>query len=78
MRHLRSGVTFKAEAGLFEQFGRHREITLCRAYLAMSEVRREVRQEPLHVFAFAVPGNEANDCEGVTEIVQSGLVSGIV
>jgi hypothetical protein len=77
MRHLWSGVTLKAEAGLFQQFGRHGEIALGRVYLAMSEVRRKVRQEPLHVFGFAVSGDQANDCEGVPEIVQTWLVPGI-
>jgi hypothetical protein len=44
----------------------------------MSEVSRQVGQEPLDVLAFAVPGNEANDCESVPEIVQSRLVPGIL
>jgi hypothetical protein len=52
-----------------EQFGRHGEIALRRAHFAMTEVSRRVRQEPLDVLAFAVPGNEANDCESVPEIV---------
>jgi hypothetical protein len=35
----------------------------------MSEVRGEMGQEPLNVLAFAVPGDEANDREGVSEVV---------
>ena len=77
MRHLRPGVPFEADAGLFEQFCRHGEIALRIAETGMSEVDRQVGQESLNVLAFAVPGDEANDRECVSEIVQSRLKSGI-
>ena len=35
-----------------------------------------MRQEPLNVLAFAVPGDEANDREGMAEVMQSRLESG--
>ena len=44
----------------------------------MSEVDRQVRQEPLNVLAFAVPGDEANDGECMAEVMQSRLKSGIL
>ena len=78
MRHLRSGVALEAEAGLLEQFGGHGEVALGVAQHAMSEVDRQVRKEPLDVLALAVPGDEANDREGVAEVMQSRLESSIV
>ena len=78
MRRLRSGVALEAEAGLLEQFGGHGEVALGVAQHAMSEIDRQVGQEPLDVLALAVPGDETNDREGMAEVVQSRLKAGIV
>jgi hypothetical protein len=78
MRRLRSGVALEAEAGLLEQLGGHGEVALGVAQHAMSEIDRQVGQEPLDVLALAVPGDETNDREGMAEVVQSRLKAGIV
>jgi hypothetical protein len=78
MRCLRSGVALKAEAGLLEQLGGHGEIALGVTQHAVSEVGRQVRKKPLDVLALAVPGDEANDREGVAEVMQARLESSIV
>ena len=78
MRRLRSGVALEAEAGLLEQFGGHGEVALGVAQHAMSEIDRQVGQEPLDVLALAVPCDETNDREGMAEVVQSRLKASIV
>ena len=78
MRHLRPGVTLEAEAGLLEQFGGHGQIPLGVTQHAMSEIDRQVRKKPLDVLALAIPSDEANDREGVTEVMQSRLESSTV
>ena len=66
MRHLRPGITLEAEAGLLQQLGGHGEVALGVAQHAVSKVDRQVRKKPLDVLALAVPGDEANDREGVS------------
>jgi ribosomal protein S7 len=78
MRHLRSRVALEAEAGLLQQFGGHAEIALRILESSMSEIDRQVGQESLDVLTLAIPGDEANDREGVTEVMQSRLEGGIV
>src|SRR5271170_7610851 len=77
MRYLRSGIAFEAEAGLLEQLGGHREVALGVAQHAMSEIDRQMGQEPLDVLALAIPGDEANDREGMAEVMQPWLEGGI-
>ena len=43
----------------------------------MPEIGGEVRQQTLHVFAFAIPGYEPNHGEGVPEVMQAWLKSGL-
>jgi ribosomal protein S7 len=78
MRRLRSGVTLEADAGLLQQFGGHAEIALRILESSMSEIDRQVGQEPLDVLALAIPGDEANDRERVTEVMQSWLEGSIL
>jgi hypothetical protein len=78
MRYLRSGVALEAEAGLLEQFRGHGEVALGVAQHAVSKVDRQVRKKPLDVLALAVPCDEANDREGVAEVMQTRLESSIV
>jgi general stress protein YciG len=78
MRHLRSGVALEAEAGLLEQLGGHVEVAFGVAQHAMSEIDRQVGQESLYVLALAIPGDEANDRERVTEVMQSWLEGSIL
>ncbi len=67
IRHLRPGIALEAEAGLLEQFGGHAEIALRILQSPMAKVDRQVGQEPLDVFAFAIPGDKPDDSEGVPE-----------
>jgi hypothetical protein len=71
MSYLWPGVLFEAEAGLFEQLGRHGEIALRITELGVSQVDRQMRQEPLHVLAFPIPGNQANGRKGMSPIPNS-------
>jgi hypothetical protein len=78
MRCLRSGVALEAEACLLEQFAGHGEIPLRVTQHAVSKVDRQVRKKPLDVLALAVPGDEANNREGVAEVMQARLESSTV
>ncbi len=78
MRHLWSGVALEAEAGLLQQLGGHVEVALGVAQHTMSKIDRQVGQESLYVLALAIPGDEANDREGVAKVVQPWLEGGIV
>ena len=73
MRHLGSRVPLEAKAGLIQQLGRHREITLSLQDPPVSEVRREVRKKALDVLALAVPGNQPHDRKCVSKVVQPWL-----
>jgi hypothetical protein len=59
MGHLRCGIALEAPTRLLEELGDHREIPLGGCDPAVSEVRREVRQEPLDVGTFTVPGDQS-------------------
>jgi hypothetical protein len=58
MGHLRCGIALEAPTRLLEEFGDHREIPLGGFDPAVSEVGREVGQEPLDVGPFTVSGDQ--------------------
>src|SRR5438093_9515873 len=51
-------ITFKASAGLAQQFRRHREIALSSSNMDVAKVGGELWQELLHVSSRAIPRNQ--------------------
>ena len=70
------GVALEAPRGLGEQFGCHGQAGLRAGEAGVAEIGGEPGQPGLDINAFAVPGDEAADSEGVAEVVQARLPAG--
>jgi hypothetical protein len=73
MRDLRKRLMFKTRARLLQEVGRHREIALGPAEIAMPQVRRQLREEALDIRTLAIPGHDPSDGCGMPEIMETGL-----
>ena len=68
-------IALKALAGLVQQFRRQGKVTLCRSDMNMAEVSCQLRQKALHVCPLAIPGDQAMNCKGMPQVMQSRLVT---
>ena len=68
-------VALKAQAGLAEQFGRHREITLCCLQIDMTKIGGQLGQKILYVGTAAIPGDDPVNSSRMTKVMQTRLVT---
>src|SRR5437867_13439328 len=68
-------ITFKASAGLAQQFRRHREIALSSSNMDVAKVGGELWQELLHVSSRAIPRNQTVNGGGVAKVMKSWLIA---
>jgi len=73
MRDLRKCIMFKTGVRLLQEVGRHREIALGPAEIAMPQVRRQLREEALDIRTLAIPCHDPHDGGGMPEIMETGL-----
>ena len=71
-----AGVTREAVRRLAEELGGHWQVSLGAAEVDVTEVGRRQRQAGLDIGAFAVPGDEAVNSEGVARIMKPRLAGG--
>jgi hypothetical protein len=65
------GVFQESQAGLHREIRGHIEIPLGFIHAVVSEVRRQVRQQPLHVLTLAVPTDQSIQRERVAVMPMS-------
>src|SRR6266436_5395168 len=73
MAHLPGGVEFEAVVRLLEEFPSHRQVVSSGVEVDMTQVSRQMRQEPLYIPPLAVPGDQSPHGEGMAEIVEPRL-----
>src|SRR6267378_6293423 len=73
MPHLPGGVEFEAVVRLLEEFPSHRQVVSGRVEVDMTQVSRQMWQEPLYILPLAVLGDQSPHGEGMTEIVEPRL-----
>src|SRR5260370_42654681 len=73
MPHRPGGVEFEAVVRLLEEFPSHRQVVSSGVEVNMTQVSRQMRQEPLYILPLAVPGDQSPHGEGMTEIVEPRL-----
>ena len=78
MAVLPEGVPLESGAGLVQQLRRHGQVNLRGRQVGMPEVDGQVMQEPLHVRPLPVPLGQPVDRERVAQVVQPGLVAGVI
>src|SRR5579884_518024 len=75
MAYLLHGVLLKTLSGLAQQLGRHAEIDLRVPETHVPQINRKMWKQLLHVGPLPIPGREAVNSEGVTEVMQSRLIT---
>jgi hypothetical protein len=58
-----------------QEFRRHCEIYLCTRQVCVPHIDRELRQQLLNVFAFAVPRRQPVDGRGMPKVVEARLAT---
>ena len=71
-----SGITFESHARFVQEFSSHREIDLGARQLPVPHINRQLRQEFLHVLAFAVPRCQSMNCRRVAQVMKARLAAG--
>jgi hypothetical protein len=74
---LRLGVACKALVSFMQQLRRHGEVILGGTQIHVSQVRRQLREQVLHVPARSIPREKMMLSGRVPKIVQSRLVARI-
>jgi hypothetical protein len=59
MPHLAGGVEFEAVVRLLEQVPSHRQVVGSGVEVDMTQVSRQMWQEPLYILPLAVPGDQS-------------------
>jgi hypothetical protein len=72
MRFL-PNVTFEPLAGFTEKFWCHGQIALGSSDVHVPEISRQLGQQALHISSLAIPANQPMNCEGVSQVMKSGL-----
>ena len=68
-------IAFEAHAGFAQQFGGHAEVALGGGDIDVPQIRCQLRQQLLHVGAGAVPGDDSMHGSGVSDVVDTGLIT---
>jgi hypothetical protein len=69
------GITFKALAGLLQQFRGHSEVTLGGGKVHMAQIGGQLGQQALYVSPLAIPGDQTMNAESMPEIVKAWLIA---
>jgi len=75
MASLLPGIALEALAGLTKKLGRHAQVHLRVPQVDVTEVNRQMRQEPLYVGTLLIPGGETMNGERMAQVVNSRLLS---
>jgi hypothetical protein len=67
-------IVLETAIGLSQQLRRHRQITLSRVQVDMSEIGGKSRQESLHIRTVSVPLRQPVDGERVPQVMEPRLV----
>jgi hypothetical protein len=71
MASLLPGIALEAPTGLTKKLGRHAQIHLRVPQVDVTEVNRQVMQEPLYVGTLPIPGGETVNGERMTTMPSS-------
>src|SRR2546428_12016773 len=75
MMHLQLGILCKAKTRGLEQRWGHGEVALRSSDMYMPQIGGEVRQEPLHIRSFLIPGHQPMDGPRVSQVMETGLIA---
>src|SRR2546422_9433499 len=75
MMHLQLGILCKAKTRGLEQRWGHGEVALRGSDVHMPQIGGEVRQEPLHIRSFLIPGHQPMDGPRVSQVMETGLIA---
>ena len=73
MASLLPGIALEALAGFTKKLGRHAQVHLRMLQLDVTQIDRQVMQEPLYVGTLLIPGGETVNGERMAQVVNSWL-----
>ncbi len=72
---LPSSIEFKAQTCLVQELRRHGEVHLGRRQICVPHVHGQLRQQQLHIFAFAIPRRQSMNCRSMAQIMEARLAA---